>query len=314
LIDHGFVGILRPWRVLFSAQLKEETDPMRVWTIPALLLSAIVFAAPMSHAACPTDAEVDAYLEDFTQRRLSRAFSNDISVADAECAKQKLAKKLTHVLGSPIGYKAAFTSAAVQQRFGVDGPRWGYMFDRNIIDIIAVLPHDFGARPLYEADLIVEVKDAGLAEARTPLEALAHLESIVPFIELPDLMLDGQFSGNRFTAVNVGFRGGVTGQEIPVRVTQAFADSLANMTVVLIDEADGNKELGRSQGNAIMGNPLNAAIWLAKSLKQAGISLKKGDLLSLGSLITPAPTQPGMRVRLQYIGLPGDPTVSVVFN
>jgi 2-oxo-hept-3-ene-1,7-dioate hydratase len=218
------------------------------------------------------------------------------------------------VLGSPIGYKAAFTSAAVQQRFGVDGPRWGYMFDRNIIDIIAVLPHDFGARPLYEADLIVEVKDAGLAEARTPLEALAHLESIVPFIELPDLMLDGQFSGNRFTAVNVGFRGGVTGQEIPVQVTQAFADSLANMTVVLIDEADGNKELGRSQGNAIMGNPLNAAIWLAKSLKQAGISLKKGDLLSLGSLITPAPTQAGMRVRLQYIGLPGDPTVSVVFN
>jgi len=268
----------------------------------------------MARAACPTDAEIDAYLEDFTQRRLSRAFSNDISVADAECAKQKLAKKLTHVLGSPIGYKAAFTSAAVQQRFGVDGPRWGYMFDRNIIDIIAVLPHDFGARPLYEADLIVEVKDAGLAEARTPLEALAHLESIVPFIELPDLMLDGQFSGNRFTAVNVGFRGGVTGQEIPVQVTQAFADSLSNMTVVLIDEADGNKELGRSQGNAIMGNPLNAAIWLAKSLKQAGISLKKGDLLSLGSLITPAPTQAGMRVRLQYIGLPGDPTVSVVFN
>ncbi len=287
---------------------------MRVWTIPALLISAIVFAAPMARAACPTDAEIDAYLEDFTQRRLSRAFSNDISVADAECAKQKLAKKLTNVLGSPIGYKAAFTSAAVQQRFGVDGPRWGYMFDRNIIDIIAVLPHDFGARPLYEADLIVEVKDAGLAEARTPLEALAHLESIVPFIELPDLMLDGQFSGNRFTAVNVGFRGGVTGQEIPVQVTRAFADSLANMTVVLIDEADGNKELGRSQGNAIMGNPLNAAIWLAKSLKQAGISLKKGDLLSLGSLITPAPTQAGMRVRLQYIGLPGDPMVSVVFN
>jgi 2-oxo-hept-3-ene-1,7-dioate hydratase len=300
--------------MLFSPRLKEETDPMRGWTIPALCLSAIVFAAPITHAACPSDAEVDAYLQDFTQRRVSKAYTNDISVADAECAKQKLAKKLTTVLGSPIGYKAAFTSAAVQQRFGVDGPRWGYMYDRNIVDIIAVLPHDFGARPLFEADLIVEVKDAGLADATTPLEALAHLEAIVPFIELPDLMLEGQFSGNRFTAVNVGFRGGVIGQEVPVQVTQAFADSLANMTVVLIDEADGNKELGRSKGNAIMGNPLNAAIWLAKSLKQAGIKVKKGDLLSLGSLITPAPTQAGMRVRLQYIGLPGDPTVSVAFN
>jgi 2-keto-4-pentenoate hydratase len=158
------------------------------------------------------------------------------------------------------------------------------------------------------------VKDAGLADAKTPLEALAHLESVVPFIELPDLMLEGQFSGNRFTAVNVGFRGGVTGQEIPVEVTQAFADSLATMTIVMVDEADGNKELGRAKGSAIMGNPLNAAIWLAKALKQSGITLQKGDLLSLGSLIPAQPTKPGMRVRIQYIGLPGDPSVSVSFN
>jgi 2-oxo-hept-3-ene-1,7-dioate hydratase len=114
--------------------------------------------------------------------------------------------------------------------------------------------------------------------------------------------------------VNVGFRGGVTGQEIPVQVTQAFADSLSTMTIVMVDEADGNKELGRAKGSAIMGNPLNAAIWLAKTLKQSGITLQKGDLLSLGSLIPAQPTKPGMRVRIQYIGLPGDPAVSVAFN
>ena len=194
---------------------------MRGWTIPALLLSAIVGTAPLASAACPSDAEIDAYLDDFKQRRATKTFSNDINVADAECAKQKLAKKLPNVLGSPIGYKAAFTNPAVQQRFGVDGPRWGYMYDRNMVDIIAVLPHDFGARSQFEADFIVEVKDAGLADANTPLEALAHLESVVPFIELPDLMFEGQFSGNRFTAANVGFRGGVTGQEIPVQIGRA---------------------------------------------------------------------------------------------
>ena len=287
---------------------------MRGWTIPALFAAWFVCMTPLANAACPSDAEIDAYMEDFKLRRASKAFSNDMSVADAECTKQKLAKKLPTVLGSPIGYKAAFTNPAVQQRFGVDGPRWGYMFDRNMVDIIAVLPHDFGARSQYEADFIVEVKDAGLADANSPLEALAHLESVVPFIELPDLMLEGQFSGNRFAAVNVGFRGGVTGQEIPVEVTQAFADALATMTIVMIDEADGNKELGRGKGSAIMGNPLNAAIWLAKALKQSGITLQKGDLLSLGSLIPAQPTKPGMRVRIQYIGLPGDPSVSVAFN
>jgi 2-oxo-hept-3-ene-1,7-dioate hydratase len=49
-------------------------------------------------------------------------------------------------------------------------------------------------------------------------------------------------------------------------------------------------------------------------LKQSGITLKKGDLLSLGSLIPAQPTKPGMRVRIDYIGLPGDPSVSVAFN
>ncbi len=278
------------------------------------LAACSALAVLPSYAACPTDAAVDAYLADFAQRKISKGFGNDIALEDAECAKRKIGKKLPLLLGSPVGYKAAFTNPALQQRFGVSGPKWGYMFDRNMVDIIAVLPHDFGARPLYEADLIVEVKDAGLADARTPLEALAHLESVVPFIELPDLMLEGQFSGNNFIAANVGFRGGVTGAELPVQRTQAFADAMANMTVVMVDEADNGRELGSGQGSAIMGNPLNAAIWLAKELKKEGILLKQGDLLSLGGFFPPQPTKAGMKIRMRYVGLPGDPAVSVEFN
>lgn len=276
--------------------------------------AAAAFIALPASAACPGDAQVDAYLAEFVQRKPSKGFGNDITLDDAECAKRKLIARLPLALGSPVGYKAAFTNPALQQRFGVSGPKWGAMFDRNMVDIIAVLPHDFGARPLYEADLIVEVKDAGLADASTPLEALAHLESVVPFIELPDLMLEGQFSGTNFIAVNVGFRGGVTGAELPVQRTQAFADAMANMTVVMVDQADNNKELGRGQGSAIMGNPLNAAIWLAKELRKEGIVLKQGDLLSLGGFFPPQPTRPGMKVRMQYLGLPGEPAVSVEFN
>ncbi len=283
------------------------------------LMTGVIFSiaalAPMlAQGACPTDAEVDAYVADFAKRRPSKGFGNDITIEDAECAKKKLGQKLRVTLGAPVGYKAAFTNPALQQRFGVSGPKWGYMYDRNMIDVIAVLPSDFGAIPLYEADLIVEVKDAGLADAKTPLEALAHLDSVVPFIELPDLMLEGKFSGNHFIAVNVGFRGGVLGMELPVQQTQAFADALLNMNVVMVDEADGNKELGRGKGSALLGHPLEAAIWLAKELKKDGITLKKGDLLSLGGFFPPQPTRPGMKVKMQYLGLPGDPAVTVEFN
>ncbi|MFM8468009.1 MAG: 2-keto-4-pentenoate hydratase [Oxalobacteraceae bacterium] len=278
-----------------------------------LALSGVSLPVALAWAACPEDAAVDAYLSDFAHRRLSKGFGNEITLADAECAKRKLGQKLPKFLGSPIGYKAAFANPVLQQRFGVDGPKWGYMYDRNFVDIIAVLPADFGVRPLVEADFLVEVKDPRLADAKTPLEALGYLESVIPFIELPDLMLEGQFSGNAMIATNVAFRGGVTGMEIPVQKTQAFLDALANMTVVMTDDAD-NKEIGRVKGTVLMDHPINAAMWLAKELKKDGIRLKKGDLLSLGGFINPVPPKPGMKARVQYIGLPGDPQVTVEFN
>jgi len=285
-------------------------------TLPVKFLRACVLAALTacssvpSFAACPDDAAINAYVSDFAARRPSKGFGNELTLADAECAKKKLAQRLPSVLGELVGYKAGFTNVALQQRFGVDSPKWGYMYDRNMIDIIATVPANFGARPMYEADFIVEVNDPRLADAKTPLEALGYLESIVPFIELADLMLEGTFNGNAMIATNIAFRGGVMGAEIPVVKSQAFLDTLANMTVVMTDEVDG-KELGRAKGSALMENPIYAAMWLAKELKKDGIVLKKGDLLSLGGYIPPQPAKPGMKVQVRYIGLPGDPAVSV---
>ncbi|NDC61516.1 MAG: hydratase [Betaproteobacteria bacterium] len=278
------------------------------------LLCCCVLPLSMAlHAACPDAAAVKAYLNDFGKRQLSQGFPRDISLPDARCARQQLFKQLPLYLGQHMGYKLGFTSPAAQQQFGVDGPQWGYMFDRNMVDIIAILPANFGALPYLEADLIVEVKDAGLAEARTPLEALRHLESIVPFIELPDLMLDGEYTGKDILAVNMAFRGGVLGAELPLQASPDVVDALANMVVVMRDLKSG-QELGRTSGSTLMGNPLNAAIYLAKALKKEGISLKKGDLLSLGSFFPARPTRSGQHIEVQYLGLPGDPAVRVEFN
>ena len=85
------------------------------------------------------------------------------------------------------------------------------------------------------------------------------------------------------------------------------------MTVVMTDDAEG-KELGRVKGSVLMDNPINAAMWLAQALKKDGIALKKGDILSLGGFIPPLPTKSGMKVRVQYTGLPGDPQLTVEFN
>ena len=278
--------------------------------LPACLCLVLLLTLPgVACAACPDDAAVAAYVADLAAARASRGFG-DIGLEDAACARARVAAQLPAVLGRKVGYKAAFTNPAVQKRFGVSGPAWGTMFEKLMIPSGASLPARFGARPQQEADFVAIVKDAGLAGARTPLEALQHISAVVPFIELPDLMLEGEVSGAALIAVNVGFRGGVLGPRVPVEATQAFADALADMTVVMTEDVSG-RELGRARGSALMQHPLNAAIWIAQALEREGIALQPGDLLSLGGYIPPMPTQSGTRITVRYLGLPGDPSVSV---
>ena len=81
--------------------------------ISSFMLACSTVCLPLSAtAACPDDAAIDAYVVEYSKLKLSKGFGNDISLADAECAKRKLGKKLTIPLGALVGYKAAFTNPA----------------------------------------------------------------------------------------------------------------------------------------------------------------------------------------------------------
>ena len=276
-------------------------------------LSVLSVLCPLTPAAaleCPGPQALAAYVEDFKAARPSKGFGKDIDLAGAECARARLIQELPAVLGRPVGYKALFTNPASQRRFGVAGPAWGVMFERMMLPGGARLSAAFGARPRWEADFVVVVKDAGLAEAASPLEALAHISHLAPFIELPDLMIEGAPTGAELIATNAAFRGGVLGARLAVEPSQALLDALAEMDVVITEEVSG-RELGREKGRVLMDNPINAALWLAQALKADGIRLKAGDLLSLGGFMGSQPTQPGTRIAVTYRGLPGNPVVMV---
>ncbi|HZV55628.1 MAG TPA: hypothetical protein VFF82_11870 [Rhodocyclaceae bacterium] len=267
----------------------------------------------LASAACPDAATVAAYLDDFRAARVSRGFGKDISPDDARCARGKLIEALPRVLGKRVGYKAVFTSAESQQRFGVSGPAWGAMFGGMMLFNSTLVYAKFGAKLRYEANFIVVVKDAGLADAESPLEALEHLSTLIPFIELPDIMLDGSPTGAELVATNAAFRGGVLGPRIPVVPSRALLDALARMEVVVSEDRTG-REIGRARGNVLMGQPIRVVLWLAKALKRDGIELKPGDLLSLGGFLPSAPVEPGTSISVTYMGLHDNPVAVVHFE
>jgi 2-keto-4-pentenoate hydratase len=236
-----------------------------------------------------------------------------IDAATAACVQKTLVRELAPDAGTPVGYKVGLTGKAMQERLGVDHPVSGVLLSGMLLTPGAKVPAGFAARPLVEADLIAVIGDAGVNQAKTPAEVLAHLSAIRPFIELADLALapDEKPSAASIAAINVGARLGVLGE--PIAIEPGFAERLATMQVSLTDGS--GKVLAEAPGAAILGHPLNAVIWLAQDLAARGEALRPGQLVSLGSFGPPAQPVPGGTVTVRYDGLSAAPaSLSVRFE
>lgn len=272
-------------------------------------LSALLSGAAL--AGCASDAAIETYVADYLSRTPTAALVPDGTMDDAQCTQEKLVDALIPHLGEVIGYKAGLTSKPAQERFGATGPVAGVLYADMMLEDGARVPVNFGARSLFEADLVLVVGDDGINGAATPEEAIMHISAVHPFIELPDLVYaEGQpISGVTLTANGVAARLGVLGAAIPVEDPAAMLAALAGMTVTVRDAEGG--VMSEAPGAAVLGNPVNAVLFLMSR----GYLLKEGDLISVGSigpLLAPPAAKGGATVT--YAGLPGDPVVSVTFT
>lgn len=268
--------------------------------------------------ACLSDEVVAQWVDHYEARTPVPNPPLNMSKADAACTRAKLQAELAARLGRPVGYKAGLTNPAVQKRFNTDEPVWGRLYQGNLMRSGAMIDARFGSRPLFEADLLVRVASLEINQARTPEDVLAAVDQIIPFMELPDLLVENPSKLNAagVTAINVGARLGVVGNPIVVPgdagARQRLLDELRDMRVVLKDK-DG-KELSRGKGSDVLGQPLNAIIWLAGALADHEEALKPGDLVSLGSFSALLPPSAGQTVTLEYEGLSGARPVKVSFK
>jgi 2-keto-4-pentenoate hydratase len=279
----------------------------------SLLGAALCGAALSAGAACLSDLEAAALVANYAAKTPA-ANPEGLSTADGECTRAKVNRFLAQQNGGKVvGYKAGLTNPAVQKRFNASAPVWGVLYEPMLLKNGAVVDPAFGARPLFEADMLVRVRDAGINRARTPEQVLQHIDQVIPFIELPDLVVVAppKLNGAAIAGINVGARLGVLGTPIAVQNTPAFSAALRDMVVVV--NGDGS-ELDRGKGSDVLEHPLNAVSWLAQDMARHGLALKKGDLVSLGSFSKLMPPKPGLAVEVIYQGLPGNPTVAMRFR
>ncbi|MBP0021511.1 MAG: hydratase [Cyanobacteria bacterium SBLK] len=260
---------------------------------------------------------VTSYLQatPLTEREIERTIAHLETLTEAECQQRGAIALLRVVMGNPIGYKVAATSKKVQEIVGSDRPLVGVLLAEMLLHNGATIAVNSGGSLIYEVDLLVTVGDERINEAETIADVAAHLQNIIPFIEVPDLMLPrgSSLSPELLVAMNVGVRWGVKGEEIPVQATPEFIEALAQMTVTL-ENASG-EILTEAQGRDILGHPFNSVLFLVKHLRDRGKRLKAGDVISLGTFGRFHFAASGEWGIARYQGLPGgDRTVEVFFE
>jgi 2-keto-4-pentenoate hydratase len=175
----------------YPYRLCEMTEPCLICRVlrSALLIGVFAQAVP-APAQCPDPDPSAAIAAAWRDKQVLRGLPPSMTLQAAACVRECLVEHLQSTQGRVAGYKAALTNEAVQKRFGASAPVRGTLLARMLtMESAFPVSVNFGSRPVIEADLLVEVGDEAINDARTPLEALQGLSRIIPFMELADLVV-----------------------------------------------------------------------------------------------------------------------------
>jgi 2-keto-4-pentenoate hydratase len=268
-------------------------------------LGLVVFVLTFTLGVFPVPAADDGakLAEHFLKKTPLTSYDQAMTVEQAMKIQAQFIKSLKPTFGEVVGYKAGLTNVDVQKSLGVTHPLRGTLLKKMLLKSGAEIEANYGFRPFAEGDLILRVGSAEINKARTQQETLKCIDAVLPFIELPDMPYarEVKLNGPAIAAVNVGARFGVTGSPIPLKASKEWMNRLKNFKLQIID--DKGTVLSEGQGTSLLGDPLNVVIWIRDSLKAEGKKLKKGDLLSLGSITKMLPIAPNTSLRAHYIDL-----------
>lgn len=175
-----------------------------------------------------------------------------------------------------VGRKVGLTNPVVQKRAGVDEPDYGVILDDMTFESGVRRPRSAYIHPKIEAELAFVLKSSVLDDSMETL--VDAIDYVVPAIEL----VDNRYHNYKMSIVdtiadNAACEGIVIGD-----VRKKYGEvSLTDVEMVLYRDEE---ELTRGKGEAVMGDPVNAIHWLAKTSLRIGQPLQEGEVLLSGSI------------------------------
>lgn len=196
-----------------------------------------------------------------------------------------------------VGRKIGLTSTAVQQQLGVDQPDFGMLFadmeiaDGGEIDCSRLI------QPKAEGEIAFVLGRDLPHEDCTLTELMSAVEYLLPALEIVDSAItDWKISLADTVADNASSALYVLGKQ-PTRL----AGLDLRLEGMLLEKNGAQAAIG--VGAACLGNPLDACLWLARTMARAARPLLAGDVLLSGALGPMTPVVAGDRLQLRLTRL-----------
>lgn len=197
-----------------------------------------------------------------------------------------------------VGHKVGLTSKAMQEMLGVNEPDYGHLLDDTAYtdgDSIDagrfLLPR---AEPEVAFVLGSDLKGPGV----TAEQALAAIESVLPSLEIVDSRMDWKITLLDTIADNASSGAYVLGDRAAAKTV-----SEVDLEGVACTLTKNGETVGEGTGAAVMGNPINALVWLANTVGERGIVLEAGHVVLPGAVCGMVPVAAGDTVTATFAGL-----------
>jgi 2-keto-4-pentenoate hydratase len=201
-------------------------------------------------------------------------------------------RRLSHH-GVVVGHKVGLSSKAMQQMMGVDEPDYGHLLADMEVKPGSAVDTSRYCQPRVEPEVGFILGD-DLPEDCTEEQALAATEAIAPALELIDSRIaDWRIRLPDTIADNASSAGFVLGES---RLDPRATD----LTAIPVELHRNGELVETGRSDAVLGNPLVAVAWLARTVARFGVRLRAGHVILPGSCTRAVDLRPGDAFRAGF--------------